>query len=333
MTSRSARTACACDEPLSTPGGTDTGIEPPGGPAGRARRLRGDHHADVRRPQGLGVASTPMCSLTRVHRGRCVRDPPAADARWRPRRRPACAARGIANRCPVHRILMNEVRVEDVEYRERRRAALNAAGAFAVYIHRRVGYGTGTMHVIPVSAVHRGFGTTRRRDAWWAAPLAVFVGLSAFVVYATWAAFQGEHYTYGPYLSPFYSPELFGDSPHAWFGTQAARLAGVVAVLGGAAHPAVPRPVPLHLLLLPRRVLQVVLGRSAVMRRRRAAHALPRRELAAADPPERPPLLHVGGAGLHRLPGLRRVAGLVVPRSGDRRGASSASASARSSWP
>ena len=26
------------------------------------------------------------------------------------------------------------------------------------------------------------------------------------------------HYTFGPYLSPFYSPELFGTSPHAWFG-------------------------------------------------------------------------------------------------------------------
>ena len=46
----------------------------------------------------------------------------------------------------------------------------------------------------------------------------VFLGLSAFVVYSTWAAFQGDHYSSGPYLSPFYSPELFGDSPHAWFG-------------------------------------------------------------------------------------------------------------------
>ena len=35
--------------------------------------------------------------------------------------------------------------------------------------------------------------------------------LGAFVVYATWAAFQGDHYAFGPYLSPFYSPELFGD--------------------------------------------------------------------------------------------------------------------------
>ena len=41
----------------------------------------------------------------------------------------------------------------------------------------------------------RGFGRTRRRDAWWAAPLVVFVVLGSFIVYATWAAFQGEHYT------------------------------------------------------------------------------------------------------------------------------------------
>jgi len=68
----------------------------------------------------------------------------------------------------------------------------------------------------------RGFGRTARRDAWWATPLGVFVVLSAFVVYATWAAFQNAHYTYGPYLSPFYSPELFGDSPHAWFGPRPA---------------------------------------------------------------------------------------------------------------
>jgi hypothetical protein len=74
------------------------------------------------------------------------------------------------------------------------------------------------MQVIPVTAVHKGFGTTSRRDNWWAAPLGVFVGLSAFLIYATWAAFQNAHYTYGPYLSPFYAPELWGDSPHAWFG-------------------------------------------------------------------------------------------------------------------
>jgi hypothetical protein len=64
----------------------------------------------------------------------------------------------------------------------------------------------------------RGFGATARRDAWWIQPLVVFLGLSTFIVYSTWAAFQGRFYTWGPYLSPFYSPELFGSSPHAWFG-------------------------------------------------------------------------------------------------------------------
>jgi hypothetical protein len=59
---------------------------------------------------------------------------------------------------------------------------------------------------------------TLRRDAWWLQPIAVFLVLASFVVYATWAAFQGDHYTHGPYLSPFYSPELLGDSPHSWFG-------------------------------------------------------------------------------------------------------------------
>jgi hypothetical protein len=69
---------------------------------------------------------------------------------------------------------------------------------------------------------HRGFGETMRRDAWWAQPAIVLVLLTAFVVYATWAAFQGDHYTYGPYLSPFYSPVLFGDPAHAWFGPRPA---------------------------------------------------------------------------------------------------------------
>jgi len=70
----------------------------------------------------------------------------------------------------------------------------------------------------PLPLLHRGFGETKRRDAWWLQPLVVFTILTAFVVYATWAAFQNAHYIYGPYLSPFYSPELFGDPRTAWFG-------------------------------------------------------------------------------------------------------------------
>ncbi len=73
---------------------------------------------------------------------------------------------------------------------------------------------------VPVTS--RGFGQTSRRDAWWLQSVATFLGLSAFVVYSTWAAFQGEHYSYQGYLSPFYSPELFGPSHHSWFGPQPA---------------------------------------------------------------------------------------------------------------
>ena len=69
-----------------------------------------------------------------------------------------------------------------------------------------------------VSLPRRGFGETSRTDLWWAKPLAVFLGLSAFICYSTWAALQGENYYFGHYLSPFYSPELWGPSPHAWFG-------------------------------------------------------------------------------------------------------------------
>ena len=81
------------------------------------------------------------------------------------------------------------------------------------------------MSTAPV-VLHRRFGHTARRDAWWIQPLLVFLALSTFVVYATWAAFQGEHYTYGPYLSPFYSPEIFGGSPHSWFGARPALWPG-----------------------------------------------------------------------------------------------------------
>jgi hypothetical protein len=51
-----------------------------------------------------------------------------------------------------------------------------------------------------------GLGATLRKDAWWAGPLATFVVLTSFIVYATFRAFENGFYSYGPYLSPFYSP-------------------------------------------------------------------------------------------------------------------------------
>src|SRR6187399_2790032 len=60
-----------------------------------------------------------------------------------------------------------------------------------------------------VHITRRRAGETMRRDFWWVTPLLTFLGFSAFIVYSTWAAFQGEHYSYGPYLSPMYSPLIW----------------------------------------------------------------------------------------------------------------------------
>ena len=74
----------------------------------------------------------------------------------------------------------------------------------------------------PLPLIQRGFGETNRRDAWWLQPLLTFALLSAFVVYTTWAAFQNAHYAFGNYLSPLYSPVLFGEGSHALLGPQPA---------------------------------------------------------------------------------------------------------------
>ncbi len=49
---------------------------------------------------------------------------------------------------------------------------------------------------------------TLRQDNWWIAPLLVFLGFTAFIVYSTWRAFSGDSYYSSPYLSPFFSPCL-----------------------------------------------------------------------------------------------------------------------------
>src|SRR2546427_2760597 len=54
----------------------------------------------------------------------------------------------------------------------------------------------------------RGFGATLRRDAWWVAPALTALVLGSFAIYATWAAWTGTNYEWGPYLSPFYSPYI-----------------------------------------------------------------------------------------------------------------------------
>src|SRR5881296_1251170 len=62
-----------------------------------------------------------------------------------------------------------------------------------------------------------------------------------------------------------------------------------------------------HVLLLPRRVLQSILGRPAVVHGQRTAQSLSRRSVAAADPAKCPPLLSLPRADLHRRAGPGRV--------------------------
>ena len=57
-----------------------------------------------------------------------------------------------------------------------------------------------------------------RRDAWWLQPAITFVVFSSFIGWATYrAVFENDYYHTGPYLSPFYSPEIFG-GPDALLG-------------------------------------------------------------------------------------------------------------------
>jgi hypothetical protein len=76
-------------------------------------------------------------------------------------------------------------------------------------------------------STQRPFGATSRTDSWWTQPLLVFLGFSAFIVYSTWSAFHPlsdgncAYWFNGNganYMSPFFSPEIFGYSPHALFG-------------------------------------------------------------------------------------------------------------------
>ena len=71
------------------------------------------------------------------------------------------------------------------------------------------------------------FVDTYRNDRWWLEPLLTGLGFLCFVIYTTWAMFQGNHYYYESYLSPFFSPLLYvdasvvGSAPldHAWLGS------------------------------------------------------------------------------------------------------------------
>ncbi|HTB56336.1 MAG TPA: succinate dehydrogenase, partial [Polyangia bacterium] len=68
------------------------------------------------------------------------------------------------------------------------------------------------MATVDVSLKRVRFGHTARKDLWWVMPLVTFVVFTSFIIYTTWALLQGDNYAYGNYLSPFYEPEIFGNS-------------------------------------------------------------------------------------------------------------------------
>jgi hypothetical protein len=68
---------------------------------------------------------------------------------------------------------------------------------------------------VPTSLPESRLGSTLRRDAWWMEILPVVIVLGGFGVYATLRAFENAYYSWGPYLSPFYSPLI--DQQHRWW--------------------------------------------------------------------------------------------------------------------
>ena len=145
----------------------------------------------------------------------------------------------------------------------------------------------------------------------------VFLGLGAFIVYSTWAAFPGNALLLRPlsfavlFAGNFwrFAAQLFGPKPGwwpAWLPFSPALL-----VLWA------PGRFSAHLLLLSRRLLQSVLGRSARLRRRRAAQGISRRAFVSAHHAKHSPLFPLPRAAFHPRPRARRLEGAVVHRSGD----------------
>ena len=115
-------------------------------------------------------------------------------------------------------------------------------------------------------------GETLRKDAWWVGPLATVAVLSGFIVYATLRAFEGSALRVGrvplavllAVLRRRVGEEAGLDVPHA-----------------GDAHPAGPRELPLHLLLLPQGLLpRLRVGPARVRSRRARCAPLQRRDEA-----------------------------------------------------
>ena len=125
-----------------------------------------------------------------------------------------------------------------------------------------------------VSLNRRAFGATTRPDVWWVQPALVFLVFSSFVLYSTWAAFQTATTTGDRTSRRSTRRSCSATARTRSSGPRPGVVAGLAAVLARPADPLGARRVPAHLLLLPRRLLQVVLGRSARLRGGRAARTV-----------------------------------------------------------
>jgi hypothetical protein len=78
---------------------------------------------------------------------------------------------------------------------------------------------------VPLSRLK--FGQTSRKDAWWVQSAITFTVLSAFVIWSTYRVLEGKWFAYDHYLSPMYSPLVFGPY-EAWIKTAKWRYLGVI---------------------------------------------------------------------------------------------------------
>src|SRR5437764_4660610 len=89
------------------------------------------------------------------------------------------------------------------------------------------------MAQVSTASPKEGFGATMRRDLWWAGPLATFLGLLAFLIYANYIILfvpgyfeirqdterfdKPDNKAVAPYLAPFHAPLIYdAQSHHAW---------------------------------------------------------------------------------------------------------------------
>ena len=186
-----------------------------------------------------------------------------------------------------------------------------------------------TMAQAEVTIPPRTFGQTMRPDAWWTQPLLVFLGLATFIVYSTWAAFQGTTII-SVRISRRFIRRRFSAIRRTAGSDQSRLVAGLAVVFAGAADSLGARRISADLLLLSRRVLQSVLGGSAGLHGGRAAEDLSGRTFVSAHHAERASLFSLSRAPVHfhSQPTMSgRRCGLSIRRRAKPR---SASASARS---